>query len=85
MLKTEGQNQWTNNVQVTGWITLYILASSAFPRLVALVRGAAQGGVAAEALPSLGSFLPAMRAAFDGFTLPVWGVVLLKALGGLKR
>mmetsp|Transcript_26101 Transcript_26101/g.77828 ORF Transcript_26101/g.77828 Transcript_26101/m.77828 type:complete len:219 (+) Transcript_26101:257-913(+) len=42
-------------------------------------------GAGAAALPSLslGGLAGGLRAAFDGFTPAVWGVILLKALNGL--
>jgi len=92
VLKTEGENQWVNNVQVTVWIMLWIQAASLLPLLGSIARHALGfgGGATSLALPTASTIaasvtaLPAtMRAAFDGFTLPVWGVVVLKALNGI--
>ncbi|EOD31421.1 hypothetical protein EMIHUDRAFT_442267 [Emiliania huxleyi CCMP1516] len=80
VLKTEGENQYVNNVQVTVWIMIWIG--------VARILGASRellAGAGAAALPSLslGGLAGGLRAAFDGFTPAVWGVILLKALNGL--
>ena len=90
VLKTEGQNQWVNNVQVTVWIMLWIgVANYAVPPLKALVFG---GGINAAGLsvPTVSGLTAALtgapaalRDAFSGFTPAVWGVVMLKALNGL--
>jgi len=85
VLKTEGENQWVNNVQVTVWIMFWVSVSNLLPTITACLTGASAAG-----LPSLGGILAAvaaapssLRAAFVGFTPPVWGVVCLKALNGL--
>ena len=94
VLKTEGENQWVNNIQVTVWIMLWIGAANyLLPPAKALVVGLATGSAPAVGLASVPSMadlaatvtgLPAaLRGAFDGFTPAVWGVVLLKALNGL--
>ena len=93
VLKTEGENQWVNNVQVTVWIMLWIYLASWLPTLKGLAaaavgRGAAPlGGLARPSLEGLARSVAeapgAFRAAFEGFTLPVWGVVLMKALNGI--
>jgi UDP-sugar transporter A1/2/3 len=90
VLKTEGENQWVNNLQVTVWIMLWIAAASYLPALAgavkALITGGSSAGAAGLSLPTFSSIatLPStVRAAFDGFTLPVWGVVVLKALNGI--
>lgn len=91
VLKTEGENQWVNNVQVTVWIMLWVSLSNLMPTLstgaTALLRGGASSGFS---LPSASGLLgavscapSALHAAFAGFTLPVWGVVFLKALNGI--
>ena len=93
VLKTEGENQWVNNIQVTVWIMLWIGAANyilpAFAGLVGL-----GGGASGSAGAGAGAALAAVRAlasdpvaffgtAFSGFTPAVWGVVLLKALNGI--
>jgi len=90
VLKTEGENQWVNNVQVTVWIMLWVSLSNLLPTLTAGAKAVFSGTAAVTALPSPSSLvgaiaaLPdALRGAFDGFTLPVWGVVLLKAMNGI--
>ena len=67
-------------MQVTVWIMIWIG--------VARILGASRellAGAGAAALPSLslGGLAGGLRAAFDGFTPAVWGVILLKALNGL--
>ena len=85
------------HLQVTVWIMMWIGgAAYAGPLLQSLLSGGGGGaglagvpslsGMAAAvaALPSAVAALPsAVAAAFEGFTLPVWGVVLLKALNGI--
>ena len=94
VLKTEGENQWVNNIQVTVWIMLWIAAANyGWPplkaALAALLRGEGLGGVAAAAaslapsIPGPGGMGAALTGAFEGFTPAVWGVVLLKALNGI--
>ena len=84
VLKTEGQNQWVNNVQVTAWITLWVSLNTmrpyVWPALVALTSGAAGPSALIAWLVALPS---AIAGCFSGFTLSVWGVVLLKALNGI--
>ena len=83
ILKTEGQNQWVNNVQVTAWITLWVSLNAmrdyVRPTLAAIASGAGPAALMtwAGALPS------SVAGCFTGFTLSVWGVVLLKALNGI--
>jgi len=94
VLKTEGENQWVNNIQVTVWIMLWIYLASWLPTFAALGRGllGIGGGVAESGLgfPTVSSLLegflalPAtVHAAFEGFTPAVWVVVVLKALNGI--
>ena len=94
VLKTEGENQWVNNIQVTVWIMLWIGAANyLLPPAKALVVGLATGsgtGMSLGSLPSISDVAAmvtnspaALRGAFEGFTPAVWGVVLLKALNGI--
>jgi len=87
VLKTEGQNEWVNNVQVTAWITLWVTLNGLVWRAGPMLRGlsaAASGGSPASAVVQAVRSLPdALSSAFAGFTLPVWGVVMLKALNGI--
>lgn len=90
VLKTEGENQWVNNIQVTVWIMLWIAAANAAPPFFAALASLGGGGAAAPSLPSaaaVGAAIvgapAAVRASFAGFTPAVWGVVLLKALNGI--
>ena len=70
------------------WVGAAQYAPAALRALGALLTG---GGLpAAASLPTPSSLAgaivgapAALRAAFDGFTLPVWGVVVLKALNGI--
>jgi len=78
VLKTEGENQWVNNVQVTTWIILWVSLSSLFSFIKVYMRG----GVTAS-IPSVSSIMLSISGAFSGFTLPVWGVVFLKAINGI--
>lgn len=87
VLKTEGENQWVNNVQVTVWIMFWIWLASWLPDLARALLGG-PGRVAA--LPTAASLVASaaalpqtLRAAFAGFSLPVWGVVMLKAMNGI--
>ena len=89
VLKTEGENQWVNNIQVTVWIMFWIgCANYVRPVLGGLASLLSGGGgpvmssptelvAAAKALPAT------VVSAFDGFTPAVWGVVLLKGLNGI--
>jgi len=84
ILKTEGQNQWVNNVQVTAWITLWVSLNALLPYVRPALHAIASGGASPAALLHALTCLPASLAAcFHGFTLPVWGVVMLKALNGI--
>ena len=84
VLKTEGQNQWVNNVQVTAWITLWVSLNALLPYVRPALLGIAAGKASPAALLPWAASLPASVAAcFSGFTLPVWGVVFLKALNGI--
>jgi len=78
-----------NNVQVTVWIMLWVSLSNLLPTLSAGANALLTGGGGAS-LPTISGLagavtgLPAaLRAAFAGFTLPVWGVVMLKAMNGI--
>lgn len=81
VLKTEGENQWVNNIKVTIWIMFWVSMSKfVVPTIKALLGlGAAAGTDSVVAGLSLG----AVRAAFTGFTPAVWGVCLLKSLNGI--
>ncbi|KAL3912887.1 MAG: hypothetical protein SGPRY_008179 [Prymnesium sp.] len=85
VLKTEGENQWVNNVTV--WIMVWISLSNLLPSLqagvTAILSGSGSFPSASAVLAALASTPSALRSAFDGFTLPVWGVVFLKALNGI--
>ena len=91
VLKTEGENQWVNNIQVTVWIMLWISAANyILPILKGLVGlgGAASAG--GFSVPSPSDLVAAVtgapemvRGAFKGFTPAVWLVVVLKALNGI--
>ena len=101
VLKTEGENQWVNNLQVTLWITIWVSAAAAARPALGLLRGLASGellrrltssassascspaGALASAAAAPGALLSSVRASFAGFTAPVWGVVMLKALNGI--
>ena len=93
VLKTEGENQWVNNIQVTVWIMLWIHLSGYVRPTIGAIGGLF--GVGGAAAPSLSIASPSdmialitslpttIASAFDGFTPAVWGVVLLKALNGI--
>ncbi len=95
VLKTEGENQWVNNIQVTIWIMTWVSLASLLPLMRSAFASVLAGGAGAglAALPAklspaaLGGAIAgipaATKAAFTGFTLPVWGVVLLKAFNGI--
>jgi UDP-sugar transporter A1/2/3 len=83
-LKTEGENQWVNNVQVTAWITLWVSLNALVPYIRPALGGLVSGGASPSALlPLLASLPSSLVQAFSGFTLSVWGVVMLKALNGI--
>ncbi len=82
VLKSEGENQYANNLLVTMWIIIWIGASNLALRLPAVVSAITAGNVGAPAL-SFAGCAAWVRAAFDGFTPAVWAVVALKALNGL--
>ena len=82
VLKTEGQNQWVNNLQVTIWIILWVALSAAGRAAPAAIS--AIGARGATGVASLATSAPhALAHAFRGFTPAVCGVVFLKALNGL--
>ena len=77
---------------MTLWIMIWIsLARIGVPTLSSLASSLAGGGaVAAPSLPTLATLgasvagaPAALKAAFAGFTLPVWVVVFLKATNGI--
>ncbi len=76
--------------QVTVWIMVWIWVASWLPGLMRALLGFGGDGALAAALPTPASLMASaaalpqtLRAAFDGFTLPVWGVVVLKAMNGI--
>ena len=76
-------------MQVTVWIMVWVSLSNLLPSMAAVFKGGtaafAVGSMptAGEALAALAAAPATLRAAFAGFTLPVWGVVILKALNGI--
>ena len=83
VLKTEGENQWVNNVQVTAWITLWVSLNGLLQKLRGMSAGSVGSFSAGALLEAARSMPDALSEAFAGFTLPVWGVVMLKALNGI--
>ena len=89
VLKTEGENQWVNNIQVTVWIMFWIgCANYVRPVLGGLASllsggGAPAMGSPADLVATVRALPTTLPSAFDGFTPAVWGVVLLKGLNGI--
>ncbi len=80
MLKTEGQNQWAKNVQLTfwigSWLALFALPETAKGLFSAGVAGAGSGGAAAAAA-GLKASLAAALAGVEGW---VWPLIFLQGL-----
>jgi len=73
VLKTEGQNQWTKNVQLTFWISLWLVvigAAETGPRALL--------GVASSFLSGAGSGVAAGEGPMAGITGLVWLVTVLQ-------
>jgi len=89
VLKTEGANQWVNNIQITVWIMVWVAGASLLPIVRSFMTGHAVSALSSvpmspSALVTTITNLPtAVIASFGGFTPAVWGVVLLKALNGI--
>jgi len=83
VLKTEGQNQWVNNVQVTAWITLWVSLNAMRPYIWAALTAIASGAGPTALMAWVAALPASVAGCFTGFTLSVWGVVLLKALNGI--
>jgi len=83
ILKTEGQNQWVNNVQVTAWITLWVSLNAMRDYVRPTLAAIASGAGPAALMTWVGALPSSVAGCFTGFTLSVWGVVLLKALNGI--
>ncbi|KAJ8607186.1 hypothetical protein CTAYLR_007345 [Chrysophaeum taylorii] len=75
LLKTEGEDEWVRNVQVTCWIFLWIAASQIWHALRAGARPFASFARFGAALFG--------GTGLDGITPAVWLVVGLKALNGI--
>ena len=83
VLKTEGQNQWVNNVQVTAWITLWVSLNAMRPYIWSALTAIASGAGPTALMAWVAALPASVAGCFTGFTLSVWGVVLLKALNGI--
>lgn len=89
VLKTEGENQWVNNIQVTIWIMLWIAAANYVLPIFKGCIGMGDAGSAlsmpspASAAAAITSLPEKVRVAFTGFTPAVWIVVLLQSLKGI--
>lgn len=84
ILKTDGEDEWARNVQVTFWIFAW-LAATQFSASVRAFRALSAPAAAAAAAP-WASPAAAARATFgslDGITPAVWCVVALKSLNGI--
>ena len=79
ILKTEGEDEWARNVQVTCWIFSWIAASQLGAAYDAFRTGAS--AVAPWASPR--AFAGAMFGSMEGITPAVWCVVALKSLNGI--
>jgi len=82
VLKTEGENQFVNNVQVTIWIIIWIAIATVVGALPGLWTSFSDGSLVVPAV-SVSGLSAWLSGSFAGFTPTVWLVVLLKALNGL--
>lgn len=76
LLKTEGEDEWVRNVQVTCWIFAWIAAGQVWHAIASQQRPFA----------SIASFTTALlggEAGFEGITPAVWLIVALKAMNGI--
>jgi UDP-sugar transporter A1/2/3 len=67
LLKTDGEDEWARNIQITTWISTWTAGS--------VLMNALRGG-------TLSTFLNP-KVFLEGFTPAVWLIVLLKSLNGL--
>ena len=80
ILKTEGEDEWARNIQVTCWIFLWIAASQ-LGAAASAFRAGVPGAVAPWASPY--AFGSSMIGSMEGITPAVWAVVALKSLNGI--
>lgn len=80
LLKTEGEDEWARNVQVTVWIFSWI-ALSQLGTSVNAVRAGLAGAV--SPFSSVPNFGKALLGSMDGITPAVWLVIALKSLNGI--
>ena len=81
VLKSEGQNQWAKNVQLTCWIAAWLVLSSVPATIRSLatgVNGAAGGNFLGAISPA--SVAASVTGAMTGVTPLVWAVTLLQGL-----
>ncbi|KAH8046925.1 pyrimidine nucleotide-sugar transmembrane transporter [Aureococcus anophagefferens] len=76
ILKTEGEDEWARNIQVTCWIFLWIAASQ-LGSAASAFRAGVPGAVAPWASPY--AFGSSMIGSMEGITPAVWAVVALKS------